>query len=160
MHEFQIIQNEALGAIAIQAFAKEYAKQSDNGVGPVLPLIMPVLPIVFNERACEILGKVRRITNSRFLNTLSDYRDLPAGLQERMVDMADQTFRSLNFAFAMNIITYDQESCRIMAVKYLKKLPKLQYKDNQMIIYGAKVLGGWFAYYSIEEICISLNIYF
>ena len=159
MHEFQIVQNEALGAMALQAFAKEYAKQSGNG-GPILPLIMPVLPIVFNERACEILWKVKRITSSRFLNTLSNYRDLPAGLQERMVNMADQTFRSLNFAFAMKIVTYEHDSCKIIPVKYLKNLPKLQYGDNQMIIYSAKVLGGWFAYYSQEEICIFLNIYF
>lgn len=160
MHEFKIVQNTALGAMAIQAFAREYARQSSGGTGPILPLFMPVLPIVFNERACLVLWEVKRITNTRFLNTLSDYRDLPAGLQSRMVDMSDQTFKSLNFAFAMNLIAYDQESNRVTAVKYLKKLPKLYYSDNQMIIHGAKVLGSWFAYYSIEEICVSLNIYF
>jgi len=160
MHEFQIIQNPALGAMAIHAFAKAYAKQSSDGDGPLLPLIMPILPIVFNERATSVLWQVKRTTNSRFLTTLADYRDLPAGLQERMVDMADQTLKSLNLAFALNLVNYDQDNSKLIPTKYLKKIPKIHYRDNQMIIHGAKMLGTWFANYSIEELCISLNIYF
>jgi hypothetical protein len=160
MREFQIIQNEALGALAIYSFAKEYTKHERSHIGPPLTLAMPVLPLVFNARTCKILWDVKRITNARFLNTLSGYRDLPAGLQDRMVQMADNTFKALNFGFGMKILRYDPQDTRILAVPHLKKLPKLYYGDNQMIVYGGKVLGCWFANYSIEEICISLNIYF
>jgi hypothetical protein len=161
MREFSIIQNHALGALAIQSFAKEYYKQNKGQSGVIFPLIMPLLPIVFNERACGSLNEVKRITQTRFLTTLSDYRDIPAGLQSRMVDMADQTFKSLNLAFSLNLIIYQAEKGEIMPVRYSKKkIPALQYKDNQEILYASKVLGNWFAQYSIEEICISLNIVF
>jgi hypothetical protein len=36
----------------------------------------------------------------------------------------------------------------------------MQYKDNQDILYASKVLGSWFSSFTIEEICISLNIVF
>lgn len=160
MQEFQIIQNEALGALSIFSFAKEFARHDKNHEGPSIALVMPVLPLVFNARASKILSDVKRITNTRFLNTLSDHRDLPAGLQDRMVQMADQTFEALNFGFGLKVLNYDAEEAKISAVSNLKKLPKLNYKDNQMIIYGSKVLGCWFASYSVEEICISLNIHF
>jgi hypothetical protein len=106
------------------------------------------------------LVEVKRITQSRFLNTLADYRDIPAGLQNRMVQMSDQTMNSLNLSFSLNLISYDPDKGEIFPVKYLKKIPKLQYKDNQEILYASKVLGNWFASYTIEEICISLNIVF
>lgn len=160
MYEFQIIQNYALGGLAIQSFAKGYGRNSENNLGPTIPFVMPILPMIFNEKTSQTLSLIKRNTNSRFLSTVADHRDLFVGLQKRMVDMSDQTLKTLNFAFALNLIRYDQDSSRITASKYLKKTPKIQYRDNQMIIYSARILGSWFAQYSIEEICIALNIYF
>ncbi|MGN6264487.1 MAG: three component ABC system middle component [Ginsengibacter sp.] len=160
MHEFLIVQNHALGALAIQSFTKEFYKHTGNRHGPTLPLIMPLLPIVFNEKSSKCFAKIKRITQERFLNTLSDHRDLSVGLQSRMVNMSEQTFKSLNLAFSLNLVAYQPLSGEIIPVKYLKKQPKLIYGDNQEIIQAARVVGNWFASYTIEQICISLNIVF
>ena len=160
MNEFSIIQNNLLGALSIVSFTKEFCKEKKDNSGPCMPFLMPLLPLVFNEKCRDNLVEVKRITQSRFLNTLSDYRDIPAGLQNRMVEMSDQTMNSISLAFSLNLISYHTEKGEIFPVKYLKNIPKLQYKDNQEILYASKVLGNWFASYTIEEICISLNIVF
>lgn len=158
MQEFSIIQNDAIGALALYAFVKEYCKHNNNGV--TIPFIMPVLPLVYNYRSRDCLVEVKRVTLSRFLTTLSDYRDIPAGLQQRMINMSNQTFSSINHACSLNLVTYSIESGRFSSVKYQRNLPKLQYGINQDVVHAAKVLGHWFSGYTIEEICISLNIVF
>lgn len=160
MQEFQVIQNHAIGALALRQFVKGYRSRSVDKSGPILPLILPILPMVYNDDICSTLAEVRKITSSRFLTLLSDNRDLAVGLQDRMVKMSDQTFRSLNFAFAMKLLKYDPVTASLTSSNYLKKVPTLSYKDNQDIMHSAKVLGYWFASYSIEDICISLNIKF
>ncbi len=160
MHEFLIVQNSALGALALYSFVREYAKQKNDEKGAELSLIMPVLPLVFNHRSCECLVDVRRITLPRFLTTLSDYRDIPAGLQQRMVDMSSQTLKALNLALALNLISINTDTGDFLPVKYQRNLPDLQYGHNQNVIYAAKVLGNWFSGFTIEEICMSLNITF
>lgn len=160
MDEFSIIQNNVIGALAIHSFVKEYYKQKEELAGVLLPFVMPVLPLVFNNRSCKNLVEVKRITQSRFLTTLSDYRDIPAGLQQRMEDMFDQTMQSINLALSLNLISLNTETGEFFPVKYLRNMPQLSYGHNQDILYAAKVLGAWFAGFTVEEICISLNITF
>jgi hypothetical protein len=160
MGEFSIIQNNILGALALHSFIKEYYGEKNENSGVEIALIMPVLPLVFNSRSCKCLADVRRITQTRFLSTLSDFRDIPAGLQQRMIDMSDQTLESLNMALSLNLISLNSENGQFFPVKYLRKLPKMEYGINQEVLHASKVLGSWFAGFSIEEICLSLNITF
>jgi hypothetical protein len=160
MNEFLIIQNNLLGALSIHSFTKEFCKENKDELGPTLPLIMPLLPLVFNERCRDSLVGVKRITQSRFLTTLADSRDIPAGLQKRMEEMSDQTMDSLNFAFSLNLLSYENEKGELYVVKRIRNFPKMHYKDNQDILHASKVLGNWFASFTIEEICLSLNIVF
>jgi hypothetical protein len=123
MNEFLIIQNDLLGALSIHSFTKEFCKEKGS-VGPTLPLIMPLLPLVFNERCRNSLVDVKRITKSRFLTTLAESRDIPVGLQKRMIEMSDQTMHSLNLAFSLNLLSYETIKGEIFATKKIKKFRK------------------------------------
>lgn len=159
LNEYNIIQNNVIGAMAIYSFVKSYYDTKNKTEGPSIALCMPILPIVFNEDCYSEISKVSRITKSRFLTVLSDNRSIPVGLQKRMVGMADQTLKSLNMAFALHILMYNQETSQVYPVPR-SKLPTVQFKDNIEILMSSKALGNWFANYSTEELCVSLNIVF
>jgi len=160
MHEFEVIQNPVIGSIALHVFAKSYVAEHTERLGPPIVFAFPVIAIIYHEQSVIRLMQVKRITQMRFLNTLAEYRDLPAGLQQRMVAMSDQTLETLNVAFALKLLSYNTETATISHRRLSKNIPRFTYGDNQEIMHAAKVLGCWFAGYSIEEICSLLNITF
>lgn len=155
--EHDIIQNVGIGALALHKFSHNYYVSTQNSQAPSLALVMPVLPILFNKYSLDAI--YRRDYEGGFYNALTNNRDIPAGLQERMEEMADHTFRSLNVAYATGILTYDKERNEIFPVE--KKVKSDQYNsDIKMILKGADRLGYWFASMSFEQICILLKIKF
>lgn len=160
MSEFYNMQNYALGATALFSFAKAYYAVKEKQEGPILPYSMVVLPIIFNEDCVNEIAKIERVTKSRFLTTLSDNRDIPVGLQQRMIAMSNQTFKSLNVAFTTSLLFYDTSTSQLIPTNKKGSIPQFQFADNQKIIKSSETLGKWFAQYSIEELCISLNIIF
>ncbi len=159
MREYYIVQNHALGALALYYFTKSYYETNDKN-GALFPLAMVILPIIFNEKCYQSIGDVKRVTGRvSMLNVLADHRDIPVGLQRRMIEMKDQTFRSLNLAFAKGLIRYEKAERKLIPGTYLR-IPASQNNDNQKILQASKILGKWFAFNSIEQICISLNITF
>lgn len=159
MNEYQVIQNTALSSLALHAFCKTYYNAKDKTAGPELSLVMPVLPLVFNKKSADSLAEIKKITRQKFFGILSDHRDIPVGLQNRMELMADQTFEALNVAFKKKLLLYNSENTQIIPGAKVKT-PSLVYKENQNIMIASRVLGNWFAYYPIEQLCISLNIHF
>src|SRR4051794_989392 len=94
IREFSVIQNVALGALAVWGFTSEYHNGTHSTHGPVLPLLMPVLPLVFHLDSLNALnGRQRR---GGLYRALSEVRSLPAGLQGRMEAMAPQTFKAIH----------------------------------------------------------------
>lgn len=159
MKEFYIVQNHAIGALSLYNFTKSYY-ETNNKEGPLLPLIFLVLPIIFNQRCLNSIGDVRRVTGKiSMLNVLAEHRDIPVGLQRRMVEMSGQTLRSLNLSFAQKLLKYDSEEVKLIPNKYLK-IPSSNSNDNQKMFHASRILGKWFAHNSIEQICISLNVTF
>lgn len=159
MREYFIVQNHALGALSLYHFTKSYYDTKSKD-GPVIPLSLLVLPIIFNEKCYQSIGDVRRVSGRiSMLNVLSEHRDMPVGLQQRMIEMTNQSFKSLNLAFAQELLGYDSEEKKLIPGRYLK-IPSSNSNDNQRIFHAAKILGKWFAYNSIEQICIALNITF
>jgi hypothetical protein len=159
MKEFYNVQNHALGALSLYYFTKSYYDTKDKD-GPIFPLSLIILPIIFNEKCYESIGDVRRVTGRiSMLNVLADHRDIPVGLQRRMIEMSDQSFKSVNLAFAQGLLKYDSEEKKLVPGRYLR-IPPSNSNDNQRIFHASKILGKWFAFNSIEQIFISLNITF
>jgi len=155
--EYDIIQNIGIGAVVLHQFVKSYYAAQHNLNGPGIALAMPVLPILYNERFLNAI--CNRNLEGGFYNALTDVRELPAGLQERMESMADQTFEALNLAFAGKMLTYNKELNELLPVSRARK-PQIISDDIKKMIRGADRLGYWFSSLSFEQICIYLKIQF
>ncbi|MET3875977.1 three component ABC system middle component [Chitinophaga sp. OAE865] len=160
MNEFYTIQNYAIGAAALLSFTRSYYSTTDRKEGPTIPLTLPVLPLIFNENCIAAITQVKSITKPRFLTILSENRDIPVGLQGRMIDMYPQTLRSLNLGFSTNILQYNKASGEIIPSNKRQAIPDFLFAENQQIIRASRIIGKWFALYPINELCLSLNISF
>lgn len=152
-----IIQNIGIGALALHKYICSYhiAKQKLNGTN--LTIVMPILPILFHQKSLESI--YRRGFEGGIYNALSQYRDFPAGLQERMQNMTNQTFESLNLGFASRLFTYDKYLNEILPLENKVKVEHYN-TDIKDMIRAADRLGYWFASMSFEQICIMLKINF
>ena len=155
--EHDIIQNIGIGALALHQFTVKYFEEKKNLQGPSLPLVMPILPIIFHEKSLEEVA--RRNYKGGFFKLTTEYRELPAGLQKRMESMSEQTFKSLNLAFQSKILTYNKELNEILPIG--SKIENQQYSEEiQKILHGADRLGYWFATLPFEQVCLNLKIKF
>ena len=124
--EHDIVQNVTIGALALHRFTSKYFSEKQSVGGPALALAMPVLPIVFHQASLKSISTKR--FEGGFFNSLNGYRELPAGLQQRMEDMAEQKFRSLNLAYQCKILTYNKELNEILPIEI--KVPSDQYNSD------------------------------
>lgn len=156
--EFAIMQNTALGALAIHSFVREYYSAKDKKDGVFLPYLLPLLPIVFNEKASlRISSKQRRVTS--FNKAISEEIFIPIGLQNRMMDMYTLSMDSINSSLALGLIECNNKEA-LFYPKEKIRLPDLKTSDNINILRASSILGFWFASISLEDLCISLNITF
>ena len=152
--EYDIIQNSALGALSLGVFCKAFFDEQNKEHGPMLPLTMPVLPIVFNEKSVALIRR-RNISGGLFA-TLADDKSIFVGLQQRMEAMYEQTMSAAGLAFASGLIGYDAETTELIPVKVTPQV----YNEYSPILATSKRLGIWFAALGFEQICTLLNIRF
>ncbi|MBK8484737.1 MAG: hypothetical protein IPL31_10455 [Saprospiraceae bacterium] len=155
--EHDIIQNIGIGALALHTFANSYFKTKENLNGPSLANAMPVLPLLYHEDTLHNIYK--RALDGGFFNAISGYREISAGLQQRMENMADQTFKSLNLAYQTKILTYNKELNEILPIENIVET-KLYGSDIKKINQGAHRVGIWFASLPFDQVCIMLKIKF
>lgn len=162
---FQIMQNSAIGGIALHSFILGYykvAKHKENKKPyPKISYLFYVLPIVYNERAMEIFK-----SSDQLFTAISKDNGIVLGLQERANKMSQQTFDSLNIGFSKKIFTYNKESQTIELIQGFKT-QKIQFsdtlhKDNDLrkIQDSSYKLGSIFAKKNEKNIQIELNIRF
>lgn len=156
LSEHDVVQNIGLGALILQTFVSVYSKDGNNQ-GVFLPILMPVLPIVFHRKFLDSIQNKQSKLGS-FYKALSSDRDLIVGLQERMSDMSRQTFRSLNLAFSSEILTFQPSTNTV--IEGTKKPPVNLFSSPELLPLqkGASRLGGWFKCLNLDQICIALNI--
>ena len=158
MDDYGIYQNKLLGAHAIWEFSKFYQEYEENHKPPQLLLALPVLPIVFNKRAMNII-KGKKFKEGSLIKTISENKDIYVGLQERMEDTADITLSSIYLATASNLIMYDRETTNLVPNSSI--LPKInKYEDYSDIISSSKRIGAWFAQLNTYEIMELFQIHF
>lgn len=158
MDDYSIYQNKLLGAHAIWEFSKFYQQFEENNKPPKLILSLPVLPIVFNKRAMNII-KNKKFKEGSLIKTISENKDIYVGLQERMEDIADITLSSIYIATAANLIMYDRETTNLVPNSSVQ--PKIEkYEDYSDIISSSKRIGAWFAQLNTYEIMELFQIHF
>jgi len=163
---FELMQNDALGVIAVHSFTLGYYNIARNKEGelkfPKLEYLFFVLPIVYNY------SSMLSFLNSNELYTaLIKEHSIILGLQERAYKMSKQTFNALNIAFSKKILSIDKDNGTIMLLKpYTSKKLILSISSNnsfdsvKQIQDSAYKLGSVFAKKHEKNIQTSLNIRF
>lgn len=156
--DYKIFQNHALGAHALWEFSKHYQEFEENKQSPILLLALPVLPIVFNKRATDCI-KNRNFKEGSLFKTITENKDIYTGLQERMEQSVETTFKSIQIAVASDLLIYDRETTQLIPNR--KSEPQIKrHLDYLDIIASSKRIGAWFAHLSLQEITDYFNIRF
>ncbi len=153
--EYSIVQNYALGALALWNFSYEFYKNSENKQGPTLPLLMLVLPMVLHKET--VLSIYTRQKEGGFYRAITENKIIQVGLQQRMEAMSEKTLRSLNLAFASDILGYNKSNTQIIP-KQKPPSASMYNDETNKIIRASQRLGYWFAELSLEQICLYLKI--
>lgn len=158
MDEFDIVQNRAIGAHSLYEFVRSFQSYHEKNDGPCFELLMPVLPIVFNERIKKAICK-RSYTEGGLINVLTEDKTIFNNLQETMIQMYELSLDSVSLAFSSGLISIDGEKKTLIARK--STIPSHDLNRDYLEILGAsKRLGFWFAKFSTEQITNYFNITF
>lgn len=161
IYEHDIIQNSAVASLALRNFCQSYYDAKDKEQGPPLPLIMPVLPIAFNEYMVSKLHS--RNFDGGLFKAITEDATLFMTLQNNMELMYKQTFQALNLCFSTGMLNYNRETAELLPKK---TRIGVQGASSQMFDGFKKIeattirLGYWFAKLRTEHILTILNIRF
>lgn len=113
---FDLMQNDALGVIALHSFTLGYNLIAKNkqleSKFPKLEYLFFVLPIVYNHSAM-----LSFLNSNELYTALMKEPAILLGLQERACKMSQQTFDGLNLAFSKKILTINKDSNTIVLLK-------------------------------------------
>lgn len=157
--EFDVVQNAALGALALHAAVLQCYETSERRRGCPLALLCIVLPCVFHEQTREAI--VGKNFNGSLYKSLAEHRAMPAGLQRRMEDMFDLTLSALNVASASGLIRRDDDPAPFTYVPDRNSaIPGPIAPDVRDITAAAKRIGYWAATTRFETLCSLLGVTF
>jgi hypothetical protein len=157
VEDYDVMHNVALGATLLWAFTKEFHDVTLQLRGPSVPMLMPVLPLVFHKESADELG--RRQFRGGLYRSLSADQTLPAGLQDRMVRLADRSLDSMVVAIGAGLLEYQQETACVVPAR--RTLPRALTQDTATPLIGtARRLGHWFGELTLEQVAGLLKIRF
>lgn len=158
IEEYDVMHNNVLGAHSLWEFVRYYNKYHNTSENPDLILLMPILPIIFNGKSCNLICR-RNFREGSLIKVLIEDKTIFIGLQKRMEEMSFNTFNSLRIAFSMNLLTIDKSNSKIISTCSIN--PNLELSsDYSDIIAGSRRLGAWFAKYDFAQLINYLNITF
>lgn len=161
LSEFRLVQNEAFGAIILWTAVSEYflAKQKESGMP--LPISMLVLPLCYHLKTAKTIESCN--PSSGIYMALSRDRTIPAGLQSRMEDMADQTFDAIRVAANVGLISIDKTESSVDLIPKRKGKPKailFNHDQTKVVERAAKRLGRWLGELPTSTICSLFQVRF
>lgn len=158
---FDILQNPAIGVIAIHSFIEGYnsvAKhKEDRHNYPSLDYIFYILPIIYDSYA---INNVKM----ELYTTLTANKNITLGFQERANKMSGQTLDSLNLGFSKKIFYLNKETFTIELEpdysKNILSMMKIQSQFLSDVKKASKRLGNIFAKKDEKVLQLELNIRF
>ena len=95
--EYQNVQNVALGGVLLWNFCVGYEEASFNESKTPFHLIFLVLPLLFHEETCGIIGRTRKQSGLRafvekFNSASEPKNDVLLNLHERTIDLLNDTY--------------------------------------------------------------------
>ncbi|RGU35944.1 hypothetical protein DWW78_10065 [Alistipes indistinctus] len=156
---FDILQNPALGALAIWGFVQGYQEkiQEQKLIGkspiPLLEYVFFVLPVVYNQEMRQLVKR-----SYKFSTLIEKNENIILDLQERAEKMRLQTLECLNLAFSKKILALDipNHAIKLFTTNGIPRNWRGQYIDE--IIISATRLGKFFAQNTEKTIQTTLNI--
>ncbi|WP_431090335.1 three component ABC system middle component [Paenibacillus sp. 8b26] len=157
LDEYEVVQNIALGSLALWSFSVEYYKTVEEKKGIDLRTLMLVLPLVYNESIANAVYK-RKFKGGLF-NSLNDDKALFIGLQERMQDMSVLSLKSLNLCLSSNLLLYQNSSYEFLPIRMGNS--NYDYAESiKKILAASKRFGYWFSTIEFNELCQLLKVRF
>jgi len=157
---FDILQNPAIGAIAIHSFIIGYNNVAKHKEGkndyPSLNQLFYILPIIYD------VSSMKSVKNELY-TTLTENKNLTLELEERARKMSGQTFESLNLGFSKLLFTLSKDdfTVRIQEVdKNILDMMKIRVQSLKDIQIYSKRLGNIFAKKDEKKLQIDLKIRF
>lgn len=155
--EFLLVQNEALGATLLWNFLRSYVAHSSGSSAPLF-LAMLVLPICFHQTSASVIGGCKG--PGGLYKALSKDRTLPAGLQSRVEQNADMSFRSLHLACTAKLIRLETHSRHTIELALVRKTKPPEWSPQWPHDKCATNLGRWFAESNTSTILSLLQVRF
>jgi len=157
LDEYDIVQNLALASAALLSFSIKYYETVSQTKGIQLPVLMLVLPLVFNESITDKIYK--RHYKGGLYKSLNEDRAMFIGLQERMQDMSKLSLQSINVCLASNFLIYEKNDFTFIPTR--TKINRFKEVESlKRIIAAADRLGHWFATIDFDELCRILKVRF
>ncbi|GAA5480026.1 three component ABC system middle component [Haloferula helveola] len=156
--EKNAIQNPILGAEAIWTATKACYKKSSQINGLPFAASFVILPLALHSRTAETLAT--KNLQGALIKSLSENREIPFGLQERVEELSDLTLASISLAAASGLITLDPVHDRPL-VPYTNRHP-IQHANQEVknILAASKRIGHAIAELSFSRLCSILNLKF
>lgn len=161
---YDILQNDALSALALQSFVLGYykvARSKKSFPFPTMNMVFFVLPIVYHRKTRDTFK-----SSNEIYTALANDKSMTLGLQERANKMSNQTLKALNLLFNKSICGIDFEQNGIIlkhgfTSKKIKVLSTLGREDIIRNIQDSSYkLGLIFAKNNNQNLQQNLNIEF
>ncbi|OMD50013.1 three component ABC system middle component [Paenibacillus odorifer] len=159
LREYEIMQNPALGANVLWAFAQGFVSQPMEQSLTLWHLVS-VLPLVFHNNSRKVILKRREASGLRSIldrdpSISVAQNETIFNIDNRLKAMENRTFRSLNLAIACKLITLEEG--------YFKsdvpfKFPKKVFNETKDILKAANKLGVWAGKMSVFEYLTILGV--
>ncbi|WP_044339365.1 three component ABC system middle component [Rossellomorea aquimaris] len=161
LQEYEIMQNPAIGANAIWAFAQgfiSYPQEKHEHL--TLWHIFTILPLVFHGTSRKVIIKRRESSGLRSILDREPSISLAQNeaifnLENRIMSMEKRTLRSLNLAIACNLVTLENGN---FTSRSNFKLPKNVQAETKAVLKAANKLGIWAGNMSIFEYLTILGV--
>jgi hypothetical protein len=160
--EIEFMQNPALGALLLWRFTKAYSDAHPENVGPKLPLVFLVLPLLWNTGTSEPLAGTRTASGLRFFaakfsKPSASSLDVLASVQDRAIRWREKTAASLRMSIATGLLEL-ADSARVRVRS--NPTEPTQNRTVSDMVDGAEKLGVWLAPLSVDEISLILHVRF
>ena len=157
LFEQKLTHNKVLASHLISVATKECFEANERISGVEFPLVFTVLPLVFHRESARTLATKKR--PGVLVKALSENRELPLGLQERMEGFADLTLSALNIAFATRSLYLDINGSLEIVPGDDSKL-KFTHPQIKTAVNAAKRVGLTFSELGLDQMCLYLNLRF
>lgn len=161
--EQRVLQNPLLSGLVMWRFVRAYYDATNQSEAPDLRTSLLVLPMTLHKKTVGVIHRMHK--TSGLAKALTDDPLIRVGLQERVDDFTDLSFRAIHLACCAGLIALDRTGrwpC-LVPTSTARNTPSdlaPTSEDARSMIHTAERLGLWFAGMDFDTLCLTLNIEF